>query len=260
MSKEAEKILKHIHKVFSMWLFDPWVVIKKMMALPFFIKDFMAYKRLNKNRDFNISLRDIYFSSYDRFLKASIVPVHYFYQDLWAAKFIFDNGIEEHTDVGSRIDGFIAHILPFCKVTYIDIRPLDIEVEGFYFRQGSILQMPFSDNSIISLSCLHVIEHIGLGRYGDIVDPLGYQNAAWELSRVLQPGGYLLLAAPVGRQRLCFDGHRIFGPKTIINAFDSLKLDEFSLINDEGRMIIHNASLVEAQNCEYGCGLFVFRK
>jgi SAM-dependent methyltransferase len=120
--------------------------------------------------------------------------------------------------------------------------------------------MPFDDDSVPSLSSLHVIEHIGLGRYGDTVDPNGYLKAAAELCRVLAPGGRLLLGTPVGRERVCFDAHRVFDPETIVQAFEELVLAEFLLIDDAGRGVIAGASFEQARRCEYGCGLFVFEK
>ncbi|MEJ2672824.1 MAG: DUF268 domain-containing protein [Deltaproteobacteria bacterium] len=153
-----------------------------------------------------------------------------------------------------------AHILPFCEVIYVDIRPLNQDIEGFVFKQGSILNLPFDDNSIPSLSCLHVIEHIGLGRYGDPVEPDGYLQAARELVRVLQPGGIMLLGIPVGKERLCFDAHRIFDPQTVVKIFQPLVLEELRFIDDNGNMCSQDTTFQEAQEFRYGCGLFLFYK
>ena len=111
-----------------------------------------------------------------------------------------------------------------------------------------------------SLSCLHVIEHLGLGRYGDPVDPEAFRLGAAELCRVPTPGGHLLLGTPVGRERLCFDAHRVFDPATIVSAFADLTLAEFNLITDAGDIIQANASFDDARACTYGCGLFVFTR
>jgi SAM-dependent methyltransferase len=163
-------------------------------------------------------------------------------------------------DVASRLDGFVAHLLPFCHVTYVDLRPLTGTAPGLTFQQGSILDLPFAENSIISLSCLHVIEHVGLGRYGDPLMPDGYSVAAAELARVLKPGGTLYLGTPVGREHLCFDAHRVFDPLTIVECFSGLELVEFSLIDDAGFSVIPNAPFELARACNYGCGLFKFVK
>lgn len=259
MTNLFKGIFRRPYFLFRMFFFDPWEVFSKFRALPIFIRNWFRYRQLNRDKSFKVRIGDIYYTSYNRYSKAG-TSGHYFYQDIWAAKHLYDNCVKNHVDVGSRVDGFIGHILPFCQVSYVDIRPLDATVEGLEFCTGSILEMPFLDNSVPSITCLHVIEHIGLGRYGDPVEPNGHLKAATELVRVLMPGGELLLGTPVGRERLCFDAHRIFDPETILNAFGSLELKEFSLIDDSGEGIIRNASFEQGRRCKYGCGLFVFKK
>jgi SAM-dependent methyltransferase len=246
--------------LFIMLFFDPLEMLQKFRAFPRFIENLRQYGRLNRNRSFAIRLGDIWYRAHDRYLRAGTATGHYFHQDLWAARYLYDHRVTEHVDVGSRLDGFIAHILPFCRVSYIDIRTLEAQIERFEFVQGSLQQIPLDDDSVSSLSCLHVIEHVGLGRYGDPVDPEGYEKAARELARVLSPRGTLLVGTPVGRERLCFDAHRIFHPQTVVDAFQPLQLEEFHLIDDRGMMVIRNASFDQASRCSYGCGLFVFRK
>jgi SAM-dependent methyltransferase len=256
----VKSFLEKPYLLFCSLLFDPLEIINKWRALPYFARNLWCYWRLNHGRSFRLCLREIFYSSYDRFDNAGMTQGHYFWQDLWAAHYLFNRKLERHVDVGSRLDGFIAHILPFCRVVYVDSRPLTTPIDGLEFLQGSILEMPFANDSVSSLSCLHVIEHIGLGRYGDPVDPDGYLKAARELVRVLTVGGILLLGTPVGRERLCFDAHRIFDPQTVVDAFAGLQLEEFSLIDDKGMGILQNASFAKARCCRYGCGLFIFRK
>lgn len=245
---------------FRMFFFDPQEMFNKLRGLPYFLDNIMTYRRLHQGSRFRLRLRNLYYVSYDRFTTAGVAGGHYFWQDLWAAQYLYEGGVREHIDVGSRVDGFITHLLVFSRVTYIDLRSLAINVKDLYFKKGNITALPFADSSVKSLSCLHVLEHIGLGRYGDSIDPDGYLKAARELSRILAEGGILLVSVPVGREYLYFDGHRMFDPTTIIEVFSGLSLLEFSLIDDKGDRIIRNASFEAARSCIYGCGLFVFTK
>jgi len=183
---------------------------------------------------------------------------HYFYQDLWAFKRIQQGAPSFHVDVGSRaiLAGMLTAIT---QVFFVDIRPLLATLDNFLSIPGSILAMPFNDNSIPSLSCLHVAEHIGLGRYGDPLDPEGTKKAIRELARVLAPGGNLYFSLPVGKCRVCFNAHRIHSPRQILDYFHDLKLLQFSGIDDGGlfRQGINPADLA---NSNYACGLFHFTK
>lgn len=256
----VKRVLLNLRFFFSMLLFDPLPLIRKWLAIPYFLRNFRLYSKANSSVSLAIKWKDIYYRSYDRYYSAGQVAEHYFLQDIWAAKKIFSFNATNHVDVGSRVDGFVAHLLTHSKVTYIDFRPLPVIVEGLNYREGSILRLPLDNDSCETLSCLHVIEHIGLGRYGDEVNPNGHILAAQELIRVLKPGGDLLIAAPVGHERLCFDAHRIFDPKTVLDMFNKLELTEFSLIDDKGEGILSPATIEMARNCDYGCGLFHFKK
>lgn len=193
----------------------------------------------------------------DRADSAGSAKGHYFLQDLWAAQQVFRFHPAEHVDVGSRVDGFVAHVAAFCPVKYVDIRPLQTGAPRLTGIPGSVCDLPFATHSVPSLSCLHVIEHIGLGRYGDPLDPDGWRKGLSELQRVLAPGGQLLLGTPCGRPRVVFHAHRVFAPEQIVGAFPELRLEEFSLIRDGGAIgWKENASWDDARNLDYGCGLF----
>ena len=184
---------------------------------------------------------------------------HYFYQGIWAFKKILQVRPKLHVDVGSYVY-FVGLITAVTKVHFVDIRPLDAPgLTNFESIQGSILQMPYETGSLESLSCLHVAEHIGLGRYGDPLDPLGTKKAAEELSRCLAKGGHLLFSLPVGKPRLCFNAHRIHSPKQILDYFGDLTLVELSGTDDNKRFIEGiDIDILEAS--KYACGLFWFTK
>lgn len=185
---------------------------------------------------------------------------HYFWQDLWAARKIFEARPARHVDVGSRIDGFVAHVLCFMPVTVVDIRPLPVCVSGLNFIQEDGTELSsFADSSIESLSSLHAVEHFGLGRYGDPVDPAAPFRAMKALQRVLQPGGRLYFAVPVGRERVEFNAHRIFAPTTVLAAFKDLQLLSFAGVDDCGNYL-SEVSPEHFTTARYALGLFEFTK
>ncbi len=253
-------VLRFFYRQFKSLFFDPLEVIYKWMGLPYFVSNLLVYKRSNHDSKFPLRLKNILYYSYDRFHSGGITTGHYFNQDLWAARIVYQRGIKRLIDLGSRVDGFVAHVLPYCQVRVVDIRHVDVQVEGMTFVQATIEDLPFESNSVPALSCLHVLEHVGLGRYGDRVNPKGYLCAASEISRVLQPKGLLILGTPVGKERLCFDAHRIFDPQTVVDAFSRLHLEQFSLVDDSGVGIVKDATFARARRCSNGCGLFLFTK
>jgi hypothetical protein len=164
----------------------------------------------------------------------------------------------KHVDVGSSVM-MLSVISAYVETEFVDLRPIDTNLSGLIPRPGSILSLDFLDDSVPSISCLHVIEHIGLGRYGDPLDALGSIKAAAELQRVLSRGGRLYLSLPVGRERVCFNAHRVHSPSSVIRMFVKLRLIEFSWVDDVGRFH-NNSSHHMAEGQDYACGMFLFEK
>jgi hypothetical protein len=186
------------------------------------------------------------------------VDAHYFYLGAWAIRRILAAAPTRHVDIGSLLD-FVSALSASIPVTFVDYRPLDVTVPGLTCVAGDIVALPMVDGSQGSVSCLHVAEHIGLGRYGDPLDPAGTQKAASELARVLAPGGHLYFALPIGRPRLCFNAHRIHSAAQIRAYFAGLELVEFSGVDDTGRFR-EDLPLDALDRCEYGCGMFRFHQ
>lgn len=183
---------------------------------------------------------------------------HYFYQSNWAARKLCMGVPPWHVDVGSSIM-FIGVVCAITPTIFVDYRPLHAQTVGLTSIGGDLLKLPFSSNSVCSLSCLHVIEHIGLGRYGDVLDPEGSAKAARELTRVLAPKGRLLLSTPLGRERIQFNAHRVFEPSTVLNMFSELSFQSMAIVDDAGRFYAV-ANPNEPVDYEYGCGMFEFLK
>ena len=183
---------------------------------------------------------------------------HYTYHPAWAARILAKTKPEYHVDISSILY-FSTVISAFIPVKFFDYRPAQVSLNNFESGFADLKQLSFQDNSIHSLSCMHTIEHIGLGRYGDEIDPQGDLKSISELKRVLTPGGDLLFVTPVGDPKIEFNAHRIYSYEQIIGYFSPLSLFEFSLITDDGSMITNaDPNMVKQQ--QYGCGCFWFKK
>jgi hypothetical protein len=239
---------------------NPMDIWKNCLGLSAYIRDWFAYNQTNPPRDsFNIKLAHLHPRLGDRYHDAGIANGDYFHQDLWVAQKIFAANPQEHWDVGSRIDGFVAHLLTFRTVNVIDIRKLESKVPGLIFHQGDVTALEIPDDSIESLSCLHAMEHVGLGRYGDPIDSWGYFKGMQELQRILALGGRLYFSVPIGKERVEFNAHRVFNPLTVTEAFSSLSLIAFAAINETGDLI-DPARPEDFKTVRSACGLFVFEK
>lgn len=188
----------------------------------------------------------------------------YFWQDLWAAMRIAERMPKKHFDIGSRIDGFISHLMLLkIPVTLIDIRPLDQKMKGVNFLQADATELAgVEDGSIESLSALCSLEHFGLGRYGDPVDPEACFKAFKAVQRVVKPGGFIYISVPVGKERLCFNAHRVFEPATIVREFGQCVLKEYSVADmTKNPVLVENCPLDQYNDQEVAwMGMFVFQK
>jgi SAM-dependent methyltransferase len=240
------------------WLnqfWDPIRTGRALCSLPRFLADWHKYAHMNGAEP--LRLLDSWPQLHDRRPNTPF-DAHYFWTGGWAMRRILAQKPASHVDVGSQTL-FVNLLSAVVPVTFVDYRPLDVHVEGLSCRSGDILNLPFQDRSVDSLSCLHVAEHIGLGRYGDPLTPDGTRRACAELQRVLAPGGNLYFAVPVGKERVCFNGCRIHTTETIIAYFNELDVLEFSVVDDGGQYIEH-ADRKMVSNSHYACGLFRFHR
>ena len=183
---------------------------------------------------------------------------HYIYHPAWAARVIRRNNPAKHIDISSTLH-FCTLLSAFIPTEFYDFRPAKLNLDNLSSGSADLTNLFFASNSVESISCMHTIEHIGLGRYGDPIDPEGDVKAIQELQRVTAKGGSLFLVTPVGRPRIQFNAHRIYSYEMILDLFAGFELEEFSLIKDDNEFVREaDPELVKEQS--YGCGCFYFRK
>jgi hypothetical protein len=249
-----QRSLRTLRNIVSPFV-DPVRMVRACRSLPGYVGDLVRYRRAagaepsGQFRIYPILGQDTPTTEFD---------AHYVCLGEWAFRHIVRSGVAEHVDVGAQIN-WVTCLSAVVRTVTIDIRPLSMRFENLESRQGSILAMPFADRSVPSLSCLHVAEHIGLGRYGDPLDPLGTQKAIGELARVVSSGGKLYFGLPVGRPQVFFNAHRVHDPQTIVRWFSDagLTLHQFSAVSD-GREYRHDVAPSDYASDEYACGMFCF--
>lgn len=224
-------------------------------GLPRYVLSWMEYRR--SDDDMRAPWQDM-FPRLDDWVERTPFDPHYFYQGNWLARRLASRVPSQHVDIGSSVLT-IGVLSAFVPTIFVDYRPLAARQSGLTAVGGDLTRLPFADGSLSSLSCLHVIEHIGLGRYGDPLDPAGARHAAAELQRVLAPGGTLYLSTPIGRERVCFNAHRVFSVATIQRLFSDLRLAELSYVDDSGKLHT-GVSPHLVPFLEYGCGFFEFKR
>jgi len=237
---------------------------KNILFSPFVLRDYFTFrvkiKSVENKPRFSLFLKDFYPCLGDKTATTSF-DTHYVYHTSWAARVLATTKPHEHVDLSSSLY-FCGIASAFVPTKFYDYRPAKLNLSNLESRHADLMALPFADNSVKSLSCMHTIEHIGLGRYGEPIDPDADLKAINELIRVLAHGGNLLFVTPIGKPRIQFNAHRVYSYEQILSYFKNLDLKEFSLVPDNTKEtgMIYNATKQQADEQIYGCGCFWFIK
>lgn len=233
-------------------------LVRSLRGLPRFFADWLKFRKHYKG---NIGF---FPCLYDWYEEGGATRNEYFWQDLYVAQKICSANPERHVDIGSRIDGFVAHVASYREIEIFDIRPVSSLIPGVVFKQADLMNpsaplIAYCD----SLSCLHALEHFGLGRYGDPVNPHGYIAGLSNMARILRPGGLFYLSVPIGKERVEFNAHRIFDPLSLVRLAESngLILKEFAWISSVQNVVQSTCpeqDMNELGKLHYSLGIFIF--
>ena len=239
---------------------DPRRMLRSLRGIPRYAANLIQFRRQYAGA---LSLRPCLYDWYEEGGSASS---EYFLQDLHVARKIFDANPSRHVDVGSRIDGFVAHVAAFREVEVFDIRPISSSIPGVVFKQADLMN-PVNQKTAYcdSLSCLHALEHFGLGRYGDPLDAQGYATGLRTMAEIVASGGVLYLSVPIGQERVEFNAHRIFDPVSLVALAQTFGLQLVDLTRvDAGKL--HQSTkqfdveLESLRKRRYTLGIFTFLK
>ena len=239
---------------------DLRVMLRFFLGLPRYVRDYVRFRAGYKGRlAFMPCLHDWYEEGGD-------TKSEYFWQDLLVSRMLFAAKPDKHVDIGSRVDGFVSHVASFREIEVLDIRPITAKIPGVIFRQADLMsRLADMSGYCDSLSCLHALEHFGLGRYCDSVDPNGFARGLSNMAFLLKPGGTFYLSVPIGIERVEFNAHRVFSPTGVINlsAENGLRLLSLTVIQNGVPAFTGypaDSLLCDLGKQQYSLGVFVFNK
>ncbi len=226
-----KEILKKTYWLISVQFgIDPRRMLRSLRGIPRFIVSWYKFQN-----EYSGQL-NILPCLHDWLEEGGATKDEYFWQDLHVAQQIRLDNPNRHVDIGSRIDGFVAHVASFREIEIFDIRPITQKIPSVIFRQADLSApseyfLEFHDYCD-SLSCLHALEHFGLGRYGDPISPRGHVVGMRNMAKIMKPGGVLYLSVPIGMERVEFNAHRIFDPILLVQLAkqNALELKSFASI------------------------------
>jgi len=263
----VKRIIKKINSRLFFFGFNPIKTARTIAGLPFYFNDLRKIKKQKKKSNNKWKFGSPYPILDERFSSSGTAKGHYFHQDLLFARRIFANQPKIHVDVGSRIDGFVAHVASFRQIEVIDIRHSPNETQNIKFIQADIMEpiptglINYSD----SLSSLCAVEHFGLGRYNDPVNYEGYIIGLNNMYKIIKTGGKFYFSVPIGPQRIEFNGHRIFSLVHLFELFENkYSINHFSYVDDKGDLHedikLTDENINNNCNCNFGSGIFEMTK
>lgn len=251
------KILRPVLSIINQLGFD----LRKIKSLKYYLR----YRKERKewiNKGGEINQKSMILYDYDD--DAGNNKGHYFHQDLLVAKLIHEHQPLRHIDIASRIDGFVAHVASYRKIEVVDIRPLEKSChENIKFVQADLMN-PHDLGKTDSISCLHAIEHFGLGRYGDPIDVDGHNKGIANLVNLLNKDGLLYISFPIGQKdEVHFNANRVFQVDTIFkhpSIKENMELVRFDYVDQSGNL--HTGAKVKDfnTNTKDSCGIYTFKK
>lgn len=265
-NKNMKRFLVKTHWLLSSQLgIDLLRLLRSLRGLPRFVTDWQMFR---KGHTGQLLWKPCL---HDRYEEGGTTKSEYFWQDLLVARWVHEVAPQKHVDVGSRVDGFVAHVASFRDIEVFDVRPVSTHIPGVTFKQAdfmdanSIAPLIAGGGYCDSLSCLHALEHFGLGRYGDPIDPLGYRDGLKNMASLLRTGGGFYLSIPIGKERVEFNANWVFDPRTIVNVAKAtgLVLKGLTVINakhgEQDSSYDENALQLLAEQ-PYNLGIFIFTK
>lgn len=267
-SEALRLALTRLYQRMVLWGFDPRRTIAAVCGSRVVLRERRDFvKQGRASGDMKVFPLARFYPIYeDRYAEGGGASGHYFHQDLIVAREIHRRSPERHIDVGSSVYGFVSHVASFREIEVMDVRPITASVSGITFIQQDVMDLDVAYHAVAdSVSCLHALEHFGLGRYGDPVDYDGWRKGLAGLTALLRPGGTLYLSVPTGAyQRIEFNAHRVFSLPYIRDVLaEDFRIQHLAFITDQGDLIPavdpYGPEAGDSFGATYGCSIWTLR-
>lgn len=245
---------------------SPKNLFRFLRHAPSILSELNELKRQARQSSHHFDFGELKLYLHEKKQQSGTAKGQYFHQDLLVARRIYGRNPLKHVDIGSRVDGFVAHVASYRTIEVLDIRPLDSNIPNIKFTQADLMSPPPGMSDYCdSLSCLHAIEHFGLGRYGDPIDFEGHLKGLNNLHTIVNSGGILYFSCPIGPQRIEFNAHRVFSLSYLLSLFKGkFEIHSLSVVDDSGdlheNVTLTDEALAANFGCQYGCGIFELKK
>ena len=251
-------LIKNIYLFFLQHGFDPVLLFKSVRNFPRFLRDLFLWKKYGGKITHILPILNDYQKD------SGVASGQYFHQDLLVANYIYEDKPIRHVDVASRIDGFVAHVASFRQIEIYDVRSLNSKHKNIIYRQADFMNISDNLEPTDSLSCLHSLEHFGLGRYSDPINVNGYEDGINILIKMLRGRGKLYISLPIGmRDEVHFNAHRISHPETILKikkVKEELKLINFDYVDNNWDLYTKRDITEVIDKLTFGLGIYTFKK
>lgn len=247
-------------------LLNPVHFLKTLFYLPTYLKNYCDLIKSSKSKNLQITFKHFFpvFVDYS----SSKINRHYWFQDIYVASKIIATHNElpksVHVDIGSRVEGFITSLISAkINLIFADINLPPVPFPGTTTTRIDLQEMtPIQFENVNSVSSLHVIEHLGLGKYGDKIDALGHRKVFEDFSAVLATGTRLYLSSPVSHSPgVIFNAGRHLDPNEMLNdaTNNGFIIDEVAIVQDDWTFDI-NPTQEQLYQSEYGCLILCLTK
>jgi SAM-dependent methyltransferase len=109
------------------------------------------------------------------------------------------------------------------RVVGLDFNPYPHSHPNLRAVRGDAMRCPFAAGTFAAVLAISVIEHIGIGHYGDPLAPAGDEVTIQEIARILRPGGLALITVPFG-QSMTNELQRVYDPPGLTELLKPLTL------------------------------------